>query len=764
MTKQYNDNSIDLLIGARRVRKRAASMLGSSGLDGARHGFTEIYGNALDEKSAGYGDKLEVHYYKNGAVSVRDYGRGVPLGWNEKHMTWNWHVVYNELYGGGKYDNGQWYLRGIGNYARFSLNDIDFVKGFEANVTPIKDIPTDGEFHSYADIDAKIDGNDLVLRVNNQTWDTVTWEFLNRRLNYLASVGLNGLGAASTQYTSEFFTVKSYRDGKVTSRSYKNGYPLVNGEQFDMFAKSLTAEQIRAIPEEIEDTDEPNGTFIYWKPDSLVFSDVNIGGDWLIGVCKDIAKVANIELHFVDDNTGRDEIYSAGNISELFAEDRHVLTSTNFSHGDITVNEKPFTYVAHCDVALTPTKENAERNTVSCHHNYVHMNSGVQYSGVNDAIVTFLKSKAKLKGYTKLEERDYLVSFDVVVSTQSNYASFRGQTKDGIDDTFIYTLVYNAVAKILETEYAKGNPDIVNVVESVIQNAEVRETIKMQEKIVRESKKVTREKEPEKFVSCDAYENKQYDKAELWIVEGDSAMNGIKKARDKTFQAIYPVRGKGLNVAKAGYDRILANKEIREIFALLGTGFDISIKGMESHFDMSKLRFNKIIFGTDADEDGYQIRVLLFLTIYKLAPRLITEGHVFIGETPRFRIELHNGEVLYARNDAERDKILNKRKGNVKKVSRFKGLGEVNADILSETTIHPDTRNLIPLNCDFSNDIECDFIDALFGADKYKQRKGILTAVLGKEVADMMEENALILESIDSEDIEDDTEIMEVDI
>lgn len=117
MAQKYDNDSIDMLIGAERIRKRPASMLGSSGLDGARHGFTEIYGNALDEVSSGFGNKLEVKYYRDGSVSLRDYGRGVPLGWNNRRKNWNWHVIYNELYGGGKYSNGQWYMRSIDKWS-----------------------------------------------------------------------------------------------------------------------------------------------------------------------------------------------------------------------------------------------------------------------------------------------------------------------------------------------------------------------------------------------------------------------------------------------------------------------------------------------------------------------------------------------------------------------------------------------------------------------------------------------------------------------
>jgi DNA gyrase subunit B len=697
MSEVYGDESIKQLIGAERIRKRPASMLGSSGLAGARHGFTEIYGNALDEVTSGYGDRLEVIYHKDGSISLRDYGRGVPLGWSDTNQNWNWHTIYNELYGGGKYSTNQAQLQAITDWSTFNEKDY----------------------------------------------------------NYLYSVGLNGLGAASTQYTSEFFEVYSYRDGVCKSRKYAKGIPLVNGEPVDMF--SLTKEEIAKIPEEIEKTDEPNGTLIHWKPDSTVFDSVDIGGDWLYETCKDIAGVSGVTLHFVDEQTGKDETINAGTLQDILkqklgdsAEDTSIFTADNFSHGSITVEGKPYTYVAKTQIAFAPSDKNI--HTI-CFHNSVKMQSGVQYEAIANATRFFMTDIAKRRGM-KLEERDYANSFAVVVSSYSNYASFRNQTKDAIDDAFIHELIYRAFLNKLQLEYNKGNTAIVDAVEKVMREAEIRIATKEQEKIIRDAGKVKREKAPTKFVSCDAYEKKQYDKAELWITEGDSAAGGVKNARNKNFQAIYPIRGKGLNVFKKSLDKTLKNKEIREIFSLIGTGFDLGIKG-EKLFNIDDLKFNKIIFATDADEDGYQIRVLLFLTFYKLAPQLITDGHVFIAESPRFQLKLNTGEILYARNDAQRDEFRQKYAGRIVNESRFKGLGEMDARILRETTVHPDTRNLVPVTCDMMSESERYLIDALFGADKYKQRKNIITSILGAEVAEMMEENALMIGEIDEEDIDE---------
>lgn len=760
MAQKYDDSSIDLLLGEARIRKRPASMLGSSGIDGAQHGFTEIYGNALDEKSSGFGSKLEVKHYADGSISLRDYGRGVPLGWNEKRKNWNWHIIYNELYGGGKYSNGQWYLRSIDRWSEWDIDDEDINKELYTNFgISAEDIPSDGEVHRYNDIDIKNDGEKLYLKVNNLSWGTASWDILNSRLNYLASVGLNGLGAASTQYTSEFFEVKSYRDGKCTAYNFKHGRPIIDGKTVNMFDGSYDVMSHR--PEDhITNTDEPNGTYIHWKPDSLVFSDVNISGEWLLEVCEDIANVANVDLHFEDEITGKVVDIKAGNLKDglelkcgaslIKDDDENIMfmDASGFNHGNTVVEGQPFTWVCKVDATLAYAKEHSY---VAGFHNSVKMKSGAHYDGVKIAIRNFFTTQANKRGI-KLEYSDYENIFSVMVSTYCNYASIRNQTKDKVEDTFIQDIVKDCIQNKLELELAKGNKELSNAVDRVINEAQTRIAIRQAAKEIREAKKTVKLRDPDKFHTCKAYMRKDYSITELWITEGDSAQGAVDQARNSDFQATFPVKGKCLNVLKSSLDKILHNDEIKGIFALLGTGMDI---GHEDLFDISSLKFDKIIFATDADEDGFQIRVLLFLIFYKLAPQLITEGHVYIAETPRFEVVLNDGTKLYARDDVERDKLRAEYEGRVRKINRFKGLGEVNADVLSKTTVSPATRNLVQLKMDLNDNNLRDLFDALFGMDKYHQRKKILTTVLGEDVADMLTENALLLEEIENSDIDE---------
>lgn len=764
MANQYNDSSIDQLVGAERIRRRPASMLGDNGLDGARHGFTEIYGNALDEASSGFGNQLDVVYYENGAMSIRDYGRGVPLGWNEDKNNYNWHIIYNELYGGGKYDNGQWYLRSLDTWSDWKDTDVELLKSIQSNYgVDLSEIPEDGVERTIEDLRVKHENGKFYLKVNNASWGMATWEFLNKRLNYLASVGLNGLGAASTQYTSEFFTVKSYRNGVCTEMNFRRGIPVINDEEVNVFTQNV---DMKELEPKTYDTDEPDGTFIYWKPDSEVFTNVDIGSDWLFETCKDIAHVAGIKLNFEDKVSGKTEVIEAGNLQTLLSskynnilqiddstEEPIVFETNKFSHGNIRVEGKPYVWVCKADITIGIVSKECDNY---CYHNSVKMKSGAQYDGIYYALSQFFSEISSSKG-VKITEDDYKEYFGVCVSSYSNYASFRNQTKDAVQDVFISDLVRDAIYEKLKMEYGKGNKALMGVIDSVIESANTRIAEKALRKIANEAKKVTRLKEPEKFVTCKAYEKKQYDVTELWITEGDSAKGSVKSARDKDFQAIFPIRGKGLNVLKASIDKILANVEIKNLFALLGTGFDINLKD-HNPFDITKLKFDKIIFATDADEDGYQIRVLLFLIFYKLAPKLLQEGHVYIAETPRFEVIMTDGTAEYALDDRSRDEILSANAGRVKKVNRFKGLGEVDADVLRKTTVAPESRHLIRLSCDFQNETEREFIDALFGADKFKQRKAILTSVLGGNVADMMDENALLIEQIENSDIEEETE------
>lgn len=699
---EYNEDSIDGFEYAERVRQRPAVMLGSDGLAGAKHGFIEIYGNSLDEVSSGFGDRLEVSRYSDGSLSVRDYGRGVPLGWNSKKGMYNWHLVYNEMYMGGKTKSTQEQLRKITDWNSFNPKSI----------------------------------------------------------NYLFSVGLNGLGATATQYTSQYFDVKSYRDGYCTEMHYKGGYPIVAGEPRKVdkgFDWSLYEEN--KYP-----TDEPNGTFVRWKPDDLVFKDTNITFQYLKDVCQDIACIAHITIVLYDEETDTTVTYDAGNekdllVSKLGARADNVdtiFTDHSFTHGYVNKSGEQFIYVDEVEVAFTFVDSNAP---VSFNHNFVKMLGGAHLWGYQQALQDFLNPIANQAG-VRLQDKDYSDTLACVISTRSNDSSFQGQTKFEVDNLHIANIISETITNKLNVEYAKDNPFVKDYVDMVIERAKVRAEQATRAKLNREMSKIARQKKPEKFSTCRAYEER-LPGAELWLAEGDSAKGAIMSAREYDFQAALPLRGKILNVEKASVEDILENKEIKDIFALLETGMELG--GDVSTFDISRLRFDKIILGTDADEDGFQIRVLLFLMFYRLAPQLLMQcgvdekgrpcSHVFIAETPRFGITLRNGNVIYVNTDEERDKVYEQYAGQVANTQRYKGLGETSMEVLSETTVNPATRNLIPIVVDFEDSTLREVIDTLFGKDKYKIRKSVLAELLGSDVMDMMSEVSMKLEAINNSEI-----------
>lgn len=758
----YDASNIGSLQGADRVRLRPQVMLGTNDVNGARHTVIEMLGNALDEASSGFGHALDVKYYEDDSVSIRDYGRGVPLGWNEKEQRYAWDLIYNELYAGGKYDDGQWYLNAIDRWycetKPMSEDDGASLKIFRSVMhknfgVDVESLPKDGT--------ETLLGNLIKIKYEDgcwygkatESWAELTWNDLRLRLNYLFSIGLNGLGAASTQYTSDFFNVTSYRDGKASTMKFRKGKPILD-------------ELI------VEDTDEPNGTYIHWKPDDSVFISTDMGADWVYRLCADTLVISGLDFRFEDVANGVVKEHKAGNLSTLVDKylKNHAVNKDedgspivyrveSDTHGDaqtsgVVGNQ---TFICHLELIYTFTDS---RVTPHCYHNSIPMDGGAQHASVLRAVEEFYNERARETGI-KLSTSDYDCAVGVVLSSYSNLSDFKGQTKNEVHNSFIGDAVYNALIGSLNDLWAKGDKRIVASVDSVIERAQMRIQIQEAARQIRKATRTSKEK-PEKFVSCRAYDRKDSKNAELWILEGDSALTALKRARNSDFQALFPIRGKLLNVCKASIDSILKNAEIMGIFNLLETGMHLDGVG-EDLFNIENLRFDKIIFGTDADTDGFQIRVLLFLMFYRLAPELLRQGRVYIAETPLFAIHFSDGSVKYALTDAEKQSILKEANLGVREIKRFKGLGEVDAKVLRDTTVAPENRNLIQLKMDVSDEGIQKVVDVLFANKDSSQRKEVLSAVLGANVAELLLENASLLETIENMDLDEGIEYDEVE-
>lgn len=654
----YNDDSIRALKGADRLRKRPEALLGSNGLDGAKHTVTEIIGNATDEKLAGFGDKMEVSLYEDHSISVRDYGRGVPLGWNESEGAWNYFLIYEELYAGGKYDDNQEILK-------------------------------------------KIDAENA--------WGSFKME----DHPYLVTIGLNGLGAAASQYTSEFFEVISYKKGIASRMLYEKGVHVLDEL-------------------EVTETTEPDGTYIHWKPDIEVFKEVNIPAKWLERVCHHLAYVSGFNVVFNNRGTVT-EYKSKTLVEEMESSVENCFSCSNFVHTNEYVDfipigtSKPEGDICICqaDVVIGSSGRGVEY-----FHNRVEVRGGVHSSSLSTALSDFFGDISSEIGL-RIKETDYAGKFSAIVSTLSNKMSVRGQTKDSLDDAYIYHCLHDCIYRALKLEYQKGTEWLLELIEEVKVNAQNRIAIAEMSKNLREIEKSTkRHKVSDKFKSCESYDEGRVAETEWFIVEGDSAGGRVKTARSSKYQCLLAIRGKSLNVYKAPIAKLIENREIKDMIATLGCGVDLGIDGYDS-FDINRLKVGKIIFLADADIDGKHILMLLFLIFYRLFPELLYQGKVYICDTPLYVINTKSGEAIYCMNN---DELAEKREAigesNIRTIDRFKGLGETDADTLWETTLNPEKRTLRQIKIDPNDMSLCDVLEVLFGTSTERRKRAILGSMM----------------------------------
>lgn len=621
MTKRndYGNESITLLKGADKVRKRPAVIFGSDGLDGCEHSIFEVISNSIDEARSGYGDKIIITHYKNHVIEVTDFGRGCPVDYNKNEKRYNWELVYCELYAGGKYD-------------------------------------TSAESYEY-------------------------------------SLGLNGLGLCATQFSSEFMDVEVVRDG------YKYSLHFEKGENIG----GLKKEPIRK---------KQTGTKTRWRPDLDVFTDIAVSDGYFHDILKRQAVVnPNILFIFRSENESgsfdETEFFYQNGITDYVSEIAEEKSFTSIQHwiADKKGKDRPDKpeYKVKLDVALTFSNK---VKRIEYYHNSSYLeHGGSPERAVKQAFVSQIDAYLKqnngyLKNEAKITFNDVEECLILVSSSFSTQTSYENQTKKAITNKFIYEAMTEFLKHQLEIYFIE-NPDEANkIAEQVLLNKRSRENAEKTRQNMKKklSGTIDLSNMVDKFVDC---RTKDTSRREIYIVEGDSALGSVKLARDAEFQAIMPVRGKILNCLKAEYTKIFKSEIITNLIKVLGCGVEVTSKANKdlSTFNIDNFRWNKIVICTDADVDGFQIRTLILTMLYRLTPTLIEQGYVYIAESPLFEINTKD-KTYFAYTEQEKQRILKIIGDKKHTIQRSKGLGENEPDMMSLTTMNPDTRRLIKVTAD----------------------------------------------------------------
>ncbi len=641
--KEYGNQSISSLKGADRVRLRPGVIFGSDGIDGCQHSFFEILSNSIDEAREGFGKEIEITRYMDKSIEVRDYGRGIPLDWNEKEERYNWELVFCEMYAGGKYDN-------------------------------------------------------------------------NSGDNYNFSLGLNGLGSCATQYSSSYMDVCVHRDGKKYTLHFEKGEPVG---------------QMQAEPFRYKKT----GTQIKWRPDTEVFTDINIPLEYFQTVLKKQAVVnAGLTLTLYNQTPDGWDMYEYCYEEGIVDYIKEVSDGKNFTDVKTFETERKGRDSADRDEYKFKLQAaycfNNEINMIEYYHN----SSFLEYGGSPDravknafvyAIDQYLKNNGKYnKNESKITFVDIADSLIIVTNSFSTITSYENQTKKAITNKFIQDAMTDIFRQQLEVYFIENKQEAEKIAAQVLINKRSRESA--------ERAKVTTKKKLtgaiditnriSKLVDC---RTKDVSRREIYIVEGDSALGSCKLSRNAEFQAIIPVRGKILNCLKADYGKIFKSEIITDLIKVLGCGTEISHKSGKdiNSFDIDNLRWSKVIICTDADVDGYQIRTLILTMIFVLMPKLIEEGKIFIAETPLFEINCGK-DTFFAYDERQKQDIIKELGDKKYTIQRSKGLGENEPEMMALTTMNPETRRLIKVNIE-DREKTLQMFDVLLG-DNLQARKDFI--------------------------------------
>ena len=505
--------------------------------------------------------------------------------------------------------------------------------------------------------------------------------------NYEYSLGLNGLGTCATQYSAEYFDAVIRRDGFKYTLHFEKG------------------ELVGKMKKEPADR-KKTGSCFHWRPDLEVFSDIAIPVEYYRETLKRQA-IANQGITFRFRNqTGSGfettDYYSENGIQDYLNE---LTEGKSFTMPQYWQAERKGRDRADKpEYKLRITAALCFSRTVS-RVEYYHNSSWLEYGGAPDkavksafvyAIDAYLKQNNKYnKSESKVTWPDIADCLVLVTNCFSTQASYENQTKKAVTNKFIQEAMNTFFREQLHVYFLENSAEAQKIADQVLVNKRARESAERAKISVKKklSGSIDIANRVQKFVDC---RSRDTDKREIYIVEGDSALGSVKLSRDADFQGIMPVRGKILNCLKADYGRIFKSEIITDLMKVLGCGVEVEGKKTKelASFDLSNLRWNKVIICTDADVDGFQIRTLILTMIWRLCPTLIQAGYVYIAESPLFEITCKD-KTWFAYNEQEKVEILKRLEGKKYQLQRSKGLGENDPEMMWMTTMNPATRRLI---------------------------------------------------------------------
>ena len=595
-TAAYNADSITVLEGLEAVRRRPGMYIGGVSVSGLNHLVYEIVDNSVDEHLAGHCRHIQVVLERDGAVTVRDDGRGIPVDRHQKGISAE-RVIFTTLHAGGKFDNQA----------------------------------------------------------------------------YKTSGGLHGVGSSVVNALSSSLQVEIHKDGWIYYDRYERGKPTVELKNGLLPKKGKT---------------DRTGTSITFVPDADIFEKTQFHAEAIKSRLHETAYLnPGLEISFQNCREGEEETtcyLEPDGIRAYIAELNHGKDPV---HPIISLKGKSEQIEVEAAFQFVDTFE--EKILGYCNNIYTS-EGGTHITGFKTKFTQIINAYARELGILKEKDLNFTgpdtrCGMTAVLAVKHPDPIFEGQTKTKLGSADGARAVSAVAGEQLELFFDKH----LDLLKKIIGCAEKSAKIRKAEEKARTNLLVKQKFSFDgngKLANC---ESRDAEKCELFIVEGNSAGGSAKNARNRKYQAILPIRGKILNVEKAAMDKVLANAEIKSMIQAFGCGFS---EGFGNDFDLSKLRYHKIIIMTDADVDGAHISTLLLTFFYRFMPELITEGHVYLAMPPLYKAVPSRGKEEYLYDDAALEKYRKTHRNFT--LQRYKGLGEMDADQLWETTLNPETRCL----------------------------------------------------------------------